>query len=72
MPTTVSEIEKQINGLPYHDQLLLIERVAHRLRESESSVLEGQLVAMANDPEIQVELRRIEEDVSATEMDGLE
>ncbi|MBI4551752.1 MAG: hypothetical protein HY710_05750 [Candidatus Latescibacteria bacterium] len=73
--STLSEIEDKINQLSYDEQLGLIERLAHRLRNSmmeEQNLIESQLVAMAADPEIRNELRKIEQEFAPTEMDGLE
>lgn len=71
----LSEIEKKINRLSREEQLWLIERLAHSLREStlkDQSILENQLAAMASDPEIQSELKKIDEEFALTESDGLE
>ena len=75
MPTSVlSQIEERINQLPIDEQLLLIERVAQRIREemAKQHAFEKQLAAMAADPEIQRELRKIDEEFAVTESDGLE
>jgi hypothetical protein len=75
MPTSVlAQIEERIHQLPIDEQLLLIERVAKRIREemAKQHALEKQLAAMAADPEIQRELRKIDEEFAVTESDGLE
>lgn len=57
---TLSQIEKSISLLSQEDQLLLLERIIHRLRkevETEDSALDSQIAAMASDPEIQMELQ---------------
>ena len=73
--TELASIETRIAQLSRNDQLLLIERLAHRLRdssrESEAS-RERDLAAMAADPEIQRELAAIREEFAVTEGDGLE
>jgi len=69
------ELEKQIAQLPRDAQLLLIERLAHHLRLTATvpeAPVENDLAAMAADPEIQTELRMIEEEFRGTEGDGLE
>jgi hypothetical protein len=55
--------------------LQLIERLVHRLRSRVSAdqiAWEGDLAAMAADPEIQSELRKIDAEFRMTEGDGLE
>ncbi|MFZ5994953.1 MAG: hypothetical protein ACOYU4_08215 [Thermodesulfobacteriota bacterium] len=69
------EIEQRISELSQKEQLLLIERLAYNLRESalkDQGLLENQLAAMASDPEIQSELRKINEEFAVAEPDGME
>ena len=69
----LSEIENNISSLPADMQLKLISRVAERLRrkiEAEPD-FEQQLAAMAQDIDIQRELKEIETDFRRTEFDGL-
>jgi len=71
----LSEIENKISQLSREEKLWLIERLAHNLRQrapKDQSILEGQLAAMASDPEIQSELKKIDEEFVLTESDGLE
>ncbi|MGR3174071.1 MAG: hypothetical protein ACUZ8N_05675 [Candidatus Scalindua sp.] len=71
----LSQIERKINQLSREEQLWLIERIVHRLRKNnikERSNLDNQLAAMAHDPEIQEEMRRIEKEFALTETNGLE
>jgi hypothetical protein len=71
----LAEIERQVSRLPYEEQLWLIERLAHNLRQSPRSappVVVNDLAAMAADPDIQRELREIAAEFAGTEMDGLE
>jgi len=72
--TVLEKIEAEIGQLSLPDQLLLVERLAHRLRvralSSQTSWAE-QLAAMASDPDIQRELRQIEAEFAHTETDGL-
>ncbi len=76
MPSAVlNQIEKTVSHLSRKEQLWLIEQLAHRLREDsplKQTILEKQLAAMAADPEIQAELRRIEQEFAVTEANGLE
>jgi len=69
------QIERKINQLSREEQLWLLERIVHRLRKSnikERSNLDNQLASLAHDPEIQVEMRRIEKEFALTETNGLE
>jgi hypothetical protein len=71
----LAEIELQIYSLPRVEQLRLIERMAQQLRQSDPSVDlvdEGDLALMASDPEIQKEIKAINDEFSPTESDGLE
>ena len=70
----LSQIEERIHQLSLAEQLWLIERLAQRLREQliVQSPFEQQLVAMAEDPDIQRELQRIEEEFAPAAADGLE
>jgi hypothetical protein len=75
----LNEIEERIDHLSRHEQLWLIELLAHRLREGlkkstspDQSHFKSQLLLMANDPEMQAELQKINQEFAVTEMDGLE
>ena len=75
----LEQIEGMIRLLSREEQIWLIERLAHDLRESEAKsripeqvTLKSQLAAIAADPEVQTELRKIEYEFSVTESDGLE
>lgn len=73
--TLLEQIEANITRLSMSDQLLLMERLAHRLRRQTLSVrppLANQLAMMANDPEIQRELQLIEAEFAGAESDGLD
>lgn len=72
-PSLLAELEENISRLPLDEQLLLIERVSHRIRKniSATSDIDTQLSEMANDPEIQRELQEIEHEFAVTEQDGL-
>ena len=65
----LTELEENIRRLSLDDQLLLIERVSHRIRTdiSGKTDIDAQLSKMAADPEIQKEIREIEHEFSATE-----
>lgn len=72
---SLSKIERNISMLPRGDQLLLLERIIHRLRKKdieEENVIDSQVAAMASDKEIQKELVKINDEFAGTEMDGLE
>lgn len=67
------QIEKTILELPADEQLLLISRVVDKLRKTaqNEAEFEARLAEMAADKQVQAELRRIEDDFAATELDGL-
>jgi len=69
----LAQIERTILGLPVDEQLLLISRVAEKLRHSAQAEFEFEedLARMAEDEEIQAELKLIEQDFIASELDGL-
>jgi hypothetical protein len=70
----LSQLEERIHQLSLAEQLWLIERLAQRLREQliVQSPFEQQLAAMADDPDIQRELQRIEEEFVPAAADGLQ
>ena len=70
----LSQIEAHIDQLSLAEQLWLLERLAQRLRTQMivHSSFEPQLAAMAEDPDIQRELQRIEEEFAPAAADGLE
>lgn len=72
--TVISQIEQNIFALPEEEQIRLIRRVTDTLRKRAEDVInfDAQLVAMANDPDIQRELKEIERDFRGTENDGLD
>jgi hypothetical protein len=73
--TTLEQIEADIRQLSLSEQLLLMERLAHRIREHTlrpRPALADQLAAMASDPDIQRELQHIEAEFAGTETDGLD
>lgn len=70
----ITQIEEGISRLSLYEQMLLLERLIQRLRQhlfKNEDTLENQLEAMANDVEIQNELRQINDEFAITEMDGL-
>lgn len=73
---TVSQIEQSILQLPVDEQLLIISRVAEKLRGKgkveDDADFELQLVEMASDADIQREIREINDEFLHTELDGLE
>ena len=70
----LSQIEARIDQLSLAEQLWLLERIAQRVRAQMivHSPFEPQLAAMAEDPDIQRELQRIEEEFAPAAADGLE
>jgi len=70
-----AQIEESFTRLSRTDQLWLLERLIHYLHETtvrEQEFGSDQLAVMAADPEIQQELKRIEEEFVIAEADGLE
>jgi hypothetical protein len=70
----LSEIEAHIDELSVAEQLALLEYVAQQLRKNlgAQSNLENELALMAADPDIQRELREINEEFASMEADGLD
>lgn len=67
---TLERIAADIDRLSLTDQLWLMERLAHRIRESAlhtSQISDTALAAMAYDPDIQRELQQINADFIGTE-----
>jgi hypothetical protein len=74
MITALDRIESDIDRLSLPDQLWLMEHLAHRIRSRAIQPLdiqEGDLAAMAADPDIQHELEQIAAEFMVTEADGL-
>ncbi len=69
--SVIAEIEESILALPEKEQLRLISRVTKNLRRRRQGQIDAQLIEMANDPDIQREIREIERDFAGTEFDGL-
>jgi hypothetical protein len=74
----LNEIEEKVSQLTHEEQLWLIEGLVRRLREDsknpnsfDQEFFYNQLVVMANDPEIQAELKQIDQEFAITEADGL-
>ncbi|MBU1662143.1 MAG: hypothetical protein KKD28_11810 [Chloroflexi bacterium] len=74
MSALLSDIKEHVDKLSFTEQLWLMEKLIHRMREStvEERDYGSQLSAMAYDPEIQRELQNINLEFSLTEADGLE
>jgi len=73
-PSALHELEKRIAELSPEEQLWLVERLVHRLRKSnplDNIAWKNDLAAMAADPEIQRELKQIDEEFRCTEGDGV-
>lgn len=67
---TLEGIEADIDKLSLSEQLWLMERLAHRIRQHtlrSSPLLESELDVMAQDPHIQRELQQIEAEFAATD-----
>jgi len=80
MSPILREIEQSIRALSIDEQLWLLERIVHQLRQKAYSGaqpvtvidIDVQLAEMANDPAIQAELAAINQEFALAEMDGLE
>ena len=73
--SVLAQIEESFTRLSRTDQLWLLERLIHYLHETtvrEQEFGSAQLAAMAADPEIQQELKKIEKEFVFAEADGLE
>ena len=71
----LTEIERRLDELSLDEQVRLLERLATRVRQlttAKNDGVDAELAAMAADPDIQRELRAIEEEFRVTEADGLE
>ena len=74
-PSLLERLEADIERLSLADQLWLMERLAHRIRERARPALaveESDLIAMAHDPAIQQVLQQIDSEFAVTEGDGLD
>ena len=72
--STLTRIEADLKQLSLAEQTLLLERPAQLIRKSATAGerdWEAQLTAMADDPQIQQEILRIEADFEAAGGDGL-
>ena len=71
----LSQMEDSISRLTLAEQLWLMERLVQRIKENtvnKMSQFEDDLVAMANDPQIQQELQEIADEFAFAEVDGLD
>jgi hypothetical protein len=73
--SVLAQLEDGFKQLSTSEQLWLIERLVHHVHEAtlkQSNDVDEELALMATDPQIQSELRRIEQEFSYAEADGLE
>jgi hypothetical protein len=73
--SALTQLEDGFKQLSTSEQLWLIERLVHHVHEAtlkQSNDVDEELALMATDPEIQNELRRIEQEFSYADADGLE
>lgn len=71
----LTQIEDGFKQLSTSEQRWLIERLAHHVHEDarkQCDDVDQEIALMAADPQIQNELRRIEQEFSYVEADGLE
>lgn len=69
--SSLQSIEKELPLLSQKELLRLIEHLAKLQKEMWREEWEASLEAMANDPQIQAENRRIAEEFAVTDADGL-
>jgi hypothetical protein len=72
--STLDRIETDIAQLSFAEQIWLMERLAHRIRQHTLRPLlvqDDDLAAMAADPAIQSELQQIGAEFAVAELDGL-
>jgi hypothetical protein len=72
--SVLDRLNADIQRLTLEEQVWLLEQLAQRIREKtmrQQQILEGQLTAMANDPDIQREIELIQSEFAETESDGL-
>lgn len=68
----LQSIEKELPQLSHQEQLWLIEHLAQHMRkEQRREAFRASMEAMANDPHIQAENRKIEQESSTSEQNGL-
>jgi len=73
--SVLTQIEETFSRLSYSEQLHLLERLVHQLKENAATgqpLNEMTLAEMAADPEIQHELKLIEAEFMVADADGLE
>ena len=70
----INNIEAQVAQLSIDEQRLLLRRLTHKVREGCNDRAEKKrvMMEMSQDPDIQREIRAINEEFACTEMDGLE
>jgi hypothetical protein len=72
----LKQIEAAITELTIGEQLILLERLAQRIREASLGLSRAEkdaaMAAMANDPDVQYELREINSQFAVAESDGLD
>jgi hypothetical protein len=72
--TSLQRLDNDIQRLTLSEQIWLLERLAHYIRTNaarQQQWVEGQLAAMAADPDIRREMDQIQAEFSDTELDGL-
>jgi hypothetical protein len=74
MPSHALElIQRELGSLSKQEQLWLIEHLARGLRgQPKPANFDADLIAMANDPQIQAEISAINEEFVVAEQDGLD
>jgi hypothetical protein len=69
--STLAQFEERFSQLPISEQKALLDRLARRVNAQTAGEDEDLIAQMAADPDVQRELRAIEQEFSFTDADGL-
>ncbi|HBB96754.1 MAG TPA: hypothetical protein DC054_15350 [Blastocatellia bacterium] len=69
--STLAQFEERFRQLPISEQKALLDRLARRVNAQSAGEDEDLIAQMAADPDVQRELREIEQEFSSTDADGL-
>ena len=70
--STLAQFEERFSQLPISEQKALLDRLARRVNAHTAGEDEELIAQMAADPDVQRELREIEQEFSSTDADGLD
>ena len=69
--STLAQFEERFSQLPISEQKALLDRLARRVNAQTTGEDESLMAQMAADPDVQRELREIEQEFSFADADGL-